>query len=91
MMVAGNDQRIKTPSFLELSFGPIFLFYLLEQRGEKMSYTLSPSTTTNSHEQKAVREILAAIDHDLAVSHPAMLASIDTVYPDPDPVLQTGT
>ena len=58
-----------------------------------MSYTLSPSTTTasNSQEQKAVTEILAAIDHDLAVSHPAMLASIDTVYPDPDPVLQTGT
>ena len=50
-----------------------------------MTQTWKPSTTSAIN----ASDILRAIDNDLAASHPVLLASIDTVYP--DPVLQTGS
>jgi len=58
--------------------------------GEKTSCSNKHSTrdSANAKEPLVALDILRAIDNDLAASHPVLLASIDTVYP--DPVLQTA-
>ena len=84
---------IKELVFSLLCLLNIFIYFpegLGVKGGEKTSCSNKHYTrdSANAKEPLVALDILRAIDNDLAASHPVLLASIDTVYP--DPVLQTA-